>query len=1018
MISQRFQLWTILAVWAGRICLVAGLLLAGLAGSVVNANDENVAFFESKVRPILIERCYKCHSSESGKTHGGLGLDTRQGWEKGGDSGPAIVPGKVEESLLLKAIGYEDSGLQMPPEESGGKLPAGEIAILTEWVKRGAADPRVAAAKLGGMTLDEAKHWWSLQPVAAGKLPAVKDAKQVLGNIDYFVQARLEQEGLAPLPMADKRTLLRRVTYDLTGLPPTMEELQAFLGDESPEAFRKVVERLLQSPAYGERWGRHWLDLVRYADTAGENTDHPIQDAWRYRNWVIRAFQKDLPYDKFLQDQIAGDLIHAKGNAEEYADGVVATGFLAIARRFDHDIEKHMHLTNEDTIDTLCRSVLGLSVACARCHDHKYDPISTQDYYALYGIFQSTKFAFPGCEPKQQPRDMVPLLSPEEWKRVVEPHLAEVAKVDAQMQQLKSQMAEISTGLAKQEQTPVELAKGDVAEGGESVFGEAEALKAVPVRRGDVLKIEVFPQDNHGADSTLLQWNIQEIGGSNANWNASEDAMVDFLGANPHADRRGNSVVWWYLDGREPWKLMPESIANDSGQKGLHVWRNGDTPSIFVNSSEQPIKVWTTLPAKSLFVHPAPNGPVAVAWVSPMDGTVAINGKVADAHPGGPNGVSWKLTRFSATQTEPLTKIAEINKQLAAMSQQKAKLLAEAPKQETAYAVMEGTIANAKQHLRGDPEKLGPEIPRHWLTVMGGDIVPTDAGSGRLQLAKWLTDAKNPLTARVMVNRIWQHHMGKGIVASPNDFGSRGIKPTHPELLDYLADQFVKSGWSVKAVHREILLSAVYQRASVGENLAALEKDPSDDLYWRFSRRRISAEELRDSLLMASGDLDRVAGEGHPFPPTNTWTFTQHNPFSAIYDNNKRSVYLMTLRNRRHPFLGLFDGADPNASTPQRQITTVPTQALYFMNDPFFHAQANKLADRALQQPSDAARCELVFQAVLQRTPTAHEQQMFADFVKRYETLVPGDPAKEPVQEAWRALVRVILTSNEFLYVE
>lgn len=1000
----------------GFVILLSYLFLSASAF----AADPEIDFFEAKVRPILIARCYKCHSAETGKTHGGLALDTRSGWEKGGENGPALVPGKAEASLLIKAIGYDDAALQMPPEESGGKLPAGEIALLTEWVKRGAADPRVAAARLGGMTLDEAKHWWSLQPLKPVPLPMVKNRTAVQTDLDLFVQAKLEQAGLEALLQADKRTLIRRATYDLTGLPPTMEEVNAFISDESPDAFAKVIDRLLKSPGYGERWGRHWLDLVRYADTAGENTDHPVQDAWRYRNWVIDAFQKDLPYDQFLRDQIAGDLIHANDSPEAYSAGVVATGFLAIARRFDHDTDKFMHLTNEDTIDTLCRSVLGLSVACARCHDHKYDPITAQDYYALYGILQSTKFAFPGCEPKQQPRDLVALLPPAEWKRVVEPHLKQMADVDQALKQSQDALASLAATLAKQNsQAPTIIAQGEFADGGMQAFGLAADPNTAPMKvtKGQILKLSVFPQGNHGADTTQVVWDIAEVGGNGGKWSASEDVLDNFLAGNPHADRQGHDGVWWFLDGRESLKLLPEAIANDSGQTGLNVWRNGDTPSILVNAAAQPIKVWTTLPARSLFVHPAMNGPVAIGWVSPIDGEITVSGKISDAHPTGPDGISWTLGLHPAQQDNSLSQIVELSKKLAELVQNKNALLAKAPKQETAYAVTEGNVGNAKLHLRGDPDKLGPEVPRRWLQVLGGEQVPADGGSGRVQLAKWLSDPANPLTARVMANRIWQHHFGKGLVPSSSDFGSRGIKPTHPELVDYLAHEFIASGWSMKAMHRTIMLSATYQRSSVGHN-AALEKDPSNEFYWRFDRRRISAEELRDSLLMASGELDRTPGGSHPFPPANTWAFSQHNPFSAVYDNNQRSVYLMTLRNRRHPFLGLFDGADPNATTPQRQVTTVPTQALYFMNDPFFHTQANKLADKVMKEQDDLSRCDAAFRSVLQRVPTESEHAMFTKFLGQYEKLVPGTNPTEPVQEAWRAIVRVILTSNEFLYVE
>lgn len=737
------------------------LSVCAVSGGTAQAADPT-DHFEAKVRPVLVKSCQKCHGPE--KQRGGLRLDTKAAWQAGGDSGPALVPGKPDESLIIKAIRNPDPKLRMPPNE---KLADHEIAALVEWVKDGATDPRVGAAQLGGMTLDDAKKWWSFQPLKRPALPENRNPQSTSRSpVDAFLLAKLSDKGLSLAPPADKRTLLRRATYDLTGLPPTTTELEAFLKDNSREAFAKVVDQLLASPQYGERWGRHWLDLVRYADTAGENSDHPLPHAWRYRNWVIEAFNRDLPYDQFLRDQIAGDLLW-KADAGVVKtetgwallsplrtpppafDSRIATGFLAIARRFGHDTDKDMHLTFEDTIDTVGKTLLGLSIGCARCHDHKYDAITAKDYYALYGIFESTKYAFPGCEAKQQPRDMVRL---------------------------------------------------------------------------------------------------------------------------------------------------------------------------------QPLRP------------------------------------------------------------------------------------------ELAYAVVEGTPKNTKLHLRGDPEKPGAEVPRRWLEVFGGEVVPANAGSGRLQLAEWITNPKNPLTARVMVNRIWQHHFGKGLVQSPNDFGARGMPPTHPLLLDWLAAEFVSSGWSIKHLHKQIVLSAAYQQGSESRP-DALKVDANNDLYWRFDRRRLTGEEIRDSLLAVSDQLDRTPGGAHPFPPEKSWGFTQHAPFNTVYETDRRSVYVISIRNRRHPFLGLFDGADPNATTPQRQVTTVPTQALYFLNDPFFHKQADMLAARVLAKPDDAGRLDELFRLTLLRSPTAKDRTTADAFLNRYSTQL-SDPIADRPKIAWTALTRVLLASNEFLYLD
>ncbi|HTU26030.1 MAG TPA: PSD1 and planctomycete cytochrome C domain-containing protein [Pirellulales bacterium] len=1001
------------------------VVLLGSWPSIGRAEDD-VEFFEKRIRPILANRCETCHSTAKGKTHGGLSLDSQMGWKKGGDSGPAIVPGNVAESLLIEAIRYSDDGPQMPPQDGGGKLPDAEIALLTEWVQRGAPDPRINESRRGGLTEKELREWWSFQPVGQVAVPTASDTVAVCNEIDNFIQARLQAEGLTASPEADRQTLIRRATYDLTGLPPTQQEVDQFLADSSPRAYETLIDRLLDSPHYGERWGRHWLDLVRFADTAGENTDHPIPQAWRYRNWVIEAFNRDLPYDVFVREQIAGDLLHAHDTAEQYAAGVVSTGYLAIARRFDHDIDKHMHLTFEDTIDTTGRAFLGLSIACARCHDHKYDPISSKDYYALYGILNSTRFAFPGCEFKQQQRDLVPMLPPAEWEKTVVSYDKSLADVNAELKKMSDSMATQSSAFKSAAATGSSqtLASGVIPDGGSQVFQDVpgQPLQSISVKAGQMIQLTVDPQASHGADTTLIEWTFTEIGGAGRQWNLTQDVTADFLAANPHADRLGNSAVWLFLDGRGGPSLLSETVRDASGKPGLHAWRNGENPAVLVNSTSEAIAVWTMLPAGSVLVHPALDGPVALAWVSPIDGQVSCSGRIVDAHPGGPDGVGWTISIINGELSSALQQLATAGTQRTELSARKTDLEAHAPPREMAYGVTEGTIANARQHLRGDPEKLGDEVPRRWLELFGGQPVPAGAGSGRLQLAEWLSDPANPLVARVMVNRIWQHHFGKGLVQSPNDFGTRGQRPTHPELLDWLAGQFIERGWSVKSIHRLVMLSAAYRRSSgspaAGDHDKIIATDPNNNLHWRFDRRRLSAEELRDSLLVASGQIDLTPGGPHAIPPSSGWSYSQHVPFAGVAETDKRTVYQLTLRNRRPPFMSLFDGADPNASTPERQVTTVPTQSLYFMNDPFFHAQAEKVARRALNQPDDNARVEELFRIVLQRAPASGERDAMLGFLAKYTAAISDTPPADQPLAAWSACSRVLLSSNQFLYVE
>ena len=961
--------------------------------------------FESEVRPVLVRHCVKCHGPE--KQKGGLRLDSPAGWEAGGDSGPAVVPGRPEDSLLVKAVGGSDDKLRMPP---GKKLSPREVASLTRWVKAGAAAPRdVGPGRLGGLTREEAAGWWSFRPVARPAVPP----PAADNPIDAFVVAKLSDRKLTLSPPADRRTLIRRATYDLTGLPPTPAEVDAFVSDPAPDAYARVVDRLLASPHYGERWGRHWLDLVRYADTAGENSDHPLPHAWRYRNWVIDAFNRDQPYDEFLREQLAGDVLAGRGPPGEYARRVVATGFLALARRFGHDIDKDMHLTHEDTIDTVGKALLGLTIGCARCHDHKYDPITARDYYALYGVFDSTKFAYPGCEPSQQPRDLVPLMPPAEWERATKPYRDNLARIDARSRHLRGERAALARGAKAAAGGGTVLARGEIADGGEQAFAPPGEIDVAP---GEFLQLSVTPLRNHGADSTLVEWTVAEAGGRGRRWDLTADVVDGLLAGNPHADGYGNDHVWWFLDARDGLLPLPDPVRDVSGKAGLNAWRNGGTPSVFVTAGPGPVAVWAKLPPRSVFVHPAADGGVAVGWLSPVRGKVRVTGRVKDAHPGGPDGVGWVVERFGAAAGGKLRDLAAVSAELQRVDRERAAVVASAPVREVAYAVTEGTPHDARVQVRGDPEKPGPVVPRRRPEVFGGRPL-AGSGSGRAELADWIASADNPLPARVMVNRIWLHHFGKGLVKTPNDFGTRGTAPTHPELLDWLAAEFVASGWGVKAVHRRIMLSATYRQAS-GPRPDAAAVDPGNDLYWRFDRRRLSAEEIRDTLLAAGGRLDRTPGGPYPFPPERAWHYTQHEPFSTFYDSDKRSVYLVTLRNRRHPFLGLFDGADPNATTPQRQTTTVPTQALYFLNDPFFHARAGDVAARALARPDDAGRLAELFRLAYQRPPAATDRAVAAAFLAEYAAALPDTPPARRTEAAWAALARVVLATNEFLYLD
>jgi hypothetical protein len=777
-------------------------------------------FFNTRIKPLLARNCWSCHTDGPG---GGLRLDSREALLKGGVSGPAVIPGDADRSLIVQAVRQSHDKLRMPPIK---RLDEGEIADLIRWVKEGAvwAETPAASASPGTKLVitPEQRAFWSFQAVKDHKPPSVKNRRWPRTDIDRFILARLEGKGIDPTSDADKRTLIRRATFDLIGLPPTPDEVEAFLRDKSPDSFNRVVERLLGSPHYGERWGRHWLDLVRYADSAGDSADYPIPQAYRYRDYVIDSLNRDKPYDQFIREQLAGDLLPANSEAQKW-EQTIATGYLAMSRRFSVRPERQMHLTIEDTIDNLGKTFLGLAINCARCHDHKYDPISSEDYYALYGIFDSTRYPFAGSENIQEQRDLVLRLPKSEADGILKPYVEQLAPLDAELKRLQD---------------------------------EKKALE--------------------------------------------EEAQTD---------------------------------------------------------GEQP-----------------------------------------------------------ATRKESLRKV---NAAIAEVKKARVTILLKMPNLESAFAVAEAPAHNARIHKRGDPRALGEEAPRRFLQILGGHALPPgEMGSGRLQLAEWLTDARGSLTARVMVNRIWQHHFGEGLVSTPSDFGKRGSPPTHPELLDHLAKRFTDIGWSIKAMHRLIMTSRVYRLASIGRPRNS-DLDPANKLLWKFNRRRLDAETIRDSMLMVSGKLDLSRGGPHPFPHFSSWAYTQHRPFAAVYESRRRSVYLMVQRIQKHPYLSIFDGPDTNLSTAQRGATTTPIQALFMMNSAFVHEQAEGLAARLMAASADdRGRIELAYRIALGRPPTRDETSKAVEHLRAsHAGLAALEEGQRPLK-ALASFLRPLLASNEFIYVD
>jgi hypothetical protein len=833
--------------------------------------------------------------------------------------------------------------------------------------------------------LSVAAPHWAFEPLQTAAPPEAGTAENA---VDRFVFSNSAAPGNRPVA-ADKRTLLRRLTYDLTGLPPSVAEMEAFLADASPQAFTTAMERLLASPACGEKWGRAWLDVVRYADTAGETADIPMPHAWRYRNWVIKALNEDLPGDEFIRWQIAGDLLAADGPPEQAADKTVATGFLAISRRFGFDIEKDIHLTFEDTLDTMGKAFLGLSFGCARCHDHKYDPVSIRDYYGLYGILQSTRFPFTGCEKTPRSRDMAVIPSPhsQQARKAWE---TEMAAADESINSREAALAVLAAEFAAS--PPALIAEGALSPGAATQWPPDEAAGSIEVTKGETLQLTILPQSNFGGDATGVEWIISETEGDKRQWKLSDAYLTD--PAKPPAD-------WSVLDIEHEPRQCVQFDAEFEMTAGLSAWRGIELwPSLLVNTRAEPVKYQTvTMPPRSVALHPGPRGGISAAWHSPVAGRVRISLNIAEIDPGG-DGVAWKLERRPslAAVLEKQRPLAEVH---LAAAKAKREIAAREPQPELALAVADAKPVNVPLQKKGEPKDPGEMVPRKLPDIFGGALIPDSAGSGRRELADWLTrGAARHLTARVMVNRLWLGHFGEGLVSTPNDFGTRGAPPSDRALLDYLAAEFIRSGWSFKAMHRMILTTAAWQRAD-------------------FPRRRLTAEELRDTLLLLGGNLDRTPGGPHPFPPESAWGFTQHNPFKAVYDHNQRSIYLMVQRTQRHPFLALFDAGDPNASTPVRSQSTVPTQALYFLNDPFVHTQAKAMAARLVKAaPDDAARMELAARELYGRAATEEERTLMNSFLENTGAAIPSLTEPERTIEKWAAWLRVLFGTNELLYVD
>ncbi len=859
--------------------LLRTAIFLGAASLVLAAERTDPAeFFEMRVRPVLAKNCFGCHTQTK---MSGLDMSSRAAILAGGKRGPAMIVRDPDASLIVTAVRHTGE-LKMPPS---GKLEAKEIADLAEWVKSGAVWPEREPVKQSGSgykITPEQRAWWAFQPVKMPAAPAVKDAAWGKEAIDKFVLARLQAKGLKPVAPAGRRSLVRRAYFDLIGLPPTAEEVEAFVNDKSPDAFKKVIETLLASPHYGERWGRYWLDVARYSDDRLNSTqDSPYENAWRYRDWVIDAFNRDMPYDLFLKAQIAGDQLQHP----EREKLVAGTGFFALSPEFQ-----------DDRVDVTARGFLGLTVACAQCHDHKFDPIPQRDYYALLGVFMNSQLSeFP----------LAPDAAVKEYKKRKE-------RVDKQEKEIEQFLTKQSSDLAE-------------------IFAAQAARYLAAARskdRGDLDK------------ETYERW----------------------TGYVAKGEREHPYLDGWEKPGFDDSVFQAKLLAVIAEKKRIddvnHIRLGGSDARRDLAGADL-----LSLPRNDYFL-----------W----------RDMIGDARPGVLFHKGEKLERFLS---------GEWKAHLGRLRADRDRFKKEVPEQYAFYHVMKDNEKprNQKLQIRGSRDNLGPEIPRSFLSILSKGEPEPFQGGGRLEMAERIASAENPLTARVIVNRIWQNHFGQPLVATPSNFGQLGEKPTHPELLDYLAARFVDSGWSIKALHREIMLSRTYQLGNqrVEKNFT---EDPDNRLYWRGNRRRLDIEPLRDTLLMISGELDRKAG-GPPVKITEA-------------SNNRRTIYGFVSRRKLDGTLSLFDFPNPNNHSEQRIQTASPLQQLFFLNSSFVQERAKKLAARVADLgTNDEARIKAAYRLIFARPPAKTELAAGLEYLRSEK------------DAGWVRYAQALLSANELLFV-
>ncbi len=1016
--------------------IIAGSLVIS-AAAITEASSQNAArargevLFETKVRPILAARCYSCHAATAKATGGGLRLDQRTSV-----IGKSVISGDPEHSALIRALEYQDPSLKMPPT---GRLQQAEIDSIKAWVRAGAAWPdthNVASAIIAAPA-----RFWAFQPLKPISLPSNVNGKPV-SPIDQFLLAGRTARHMGSAQRADKRTLIRRATFDLTGLPPTPEQLRAFLADSRTDAYSRMLDTLLASPAYGEKWGRHWLDVARYADSNGVDENLVYASAFRYRDYVIRAFNQDKPISRFFQEQIAGDLLPRDANPDANLDQIIATGYLSLGPKMlaeDDPVKQEEDIIDEQ-VDTLGKTFLGLTLGCARCHDHKFDPLPQTDYYAIAGIFKSTK-------------TMLNFKNMAEWQEVPLGSQADQARLKEIQARINARKA--SMDAAKQKEIDEVLKAASSREPAYRAAAleliKAPAPAALPTARlsgntntiptgSALVEAEDYVSGNVIKDTTGFGKGIGVLVNRGEYPDFAEYAYTVPANGKPAAQ-----IDIRYASGdKRPCRLYINGILVSSDVA------SGITGGFYPDSQKwECAGVYNLKPGlnririerESYFPH------IDKFLITPTSAegvrrTIEIAAAEANIDP---TLLQQAIDRLKASPNASAVKFESPDNadDLLSASGRKAADQARSeiadlekskPPMPRAMAVSEGKPTDLKVHLRGNYLTLAQNAPRGFPAVLVTPRTrrPAPDKSGRLELAEWLTSTENPLTARVFVNRVWRWHFGTGIVASPDNFGKLGERPSNQQLLDWMAADFMAHNWSLKRLHKTIMLSDAYCMASRAKPLVAsrgMAVDPENRTLWKFPRRRLEAEEIRDSILFVSGDLDTTIGGSLLKFRDREYVTSTANADPVNYTSNRRSCYLPIIRSALYDVYTAFDFGDPTVMNGDRATTTVAPQALFMMNSPIVLTESRALASNLLKQTAldDTQRVQQAYLRCLARSATSAELKRAIAYVVAFEATESSSDAHatkatttadERKSAAWQSLCKALMSCNEFVYID